>query len=526
MLHPSFHAQARPDQPAIIMASSGAVTTYAELNQRSNQAAQLFRAQGLHRGDHIAFLLDNHPRFFEVAWGAQRAGLYYTPISYYLQPDEIEYIINNCGAKVLIIAAQYAEKIRPILSRIPAVQITYAIDNIFDGLPSWEQTTASMPATAIADESEGREMLYSSGTTGRPKGIKFPLSEGGLGEPSDIARSVGLAQFMGVNHSTVSLSTSPLYHSAPLGFVMSCHRLGCTVVVMEKFDAEQSLALIEKYKIGYSQWVPTMFVRLLKLPEVVRKKYDVSSMTMAIHGAAPCPLIVKEQIIEWWGPVLWEFYSGSERNGIFMISSQEWLAHKGSVGRCVDAKVHIVDDNTGKELPVGKIGTIYCSQGTQFEYHGDREKLRDITLHDGWTTIGDVGYLDTDGYLYLTDRKSYMIISGGVNIYPQETEDCLITHPKVLDVAVFGIPHIEMGEEVKAVVQLLDFTKAGPALEKELIAYCREKISPIKCPRSIDFERELPREETGKLKKRLIKDRYWKDKKVLNYGVEPVHANT
>jgi long-chain acyl-CoA synthetase len=416
----------------------------------------------------------------------------------------------------VVVAAKYAEKLKPVLSKLTSVKAFYMLDGVEAGFESWENIVAAQPATPVVDESEGREMLYSSGTTGRPKGIKFPLSEGGLGEPQDIVRSVGLAQFMGVNHETIALSTSPLYHSAPLGFVMGCHRLGATVVIMEKFDEEHSLQLIERYKASYSQWVPTMFVRLLKLPEATRQKYDVSSMKLAIHGAAPCPAEAKEKIIAWWGPVLWEFYSGSERNGIFMISSPEWLAHKGSVGKCVDAQVHIVNDETGEELPTGEIGTIYCSKGTQFDYHGDAEKKQSITIRDGWTTIGDVGYLDADGYLYLTDRKSYMIISGGVNVYPQETEDCLIAHPKVYDVAVFGVPHEEMGEEVKAVVQPSDWADVGPELEKELIEYCRSKISAIKCPRSIDFERELPREETGKLKKRLIKDRYWQAGKAIN----------
>lgn len=516
MLHPHFHALARPEQPAIIMASTGETITFKQLDERSNQVAQLLRTQGLQRGDHMAFLFDNHPRFFEVVWGAARAGLYFTPISYYLQPDEIEYIINNCHAKILVVAEKFSDKIKPILDKLPEVKVCYMVDGVQPGFQSWEQATAAMPTAAIADESEGREMLYSSGTTGRPKGIKFPLSEGGLGEPQDIVRSIGLAQFMGVNHETISLSTSPLYHSAPLGFVMGSHRLGSTVVIMEKFDEEKTLQLIEKYKVSYSQWVPTMFVRLLKLPEEIRNKYDMSSMKLAIHGAAPCPMEVKEKIINWWGPVLWEFYSGSERNGIFMISSPEWLAHKGSVGKCVDAQVHIVDDETGEELPVGQIGTIYCSKGAQFDYHGDEEKKKSITIRDGWTTIGDVGYLDADGYLYLTDRKSYMIISGGVNVYPQETEDCLINHPKVFDVAVFGVPHEEMGEEVKAVVQPANWADVGPELEKELIEYCRSKISAIKCPRSIDFEQELPREETGKLKKRLIKDRYWQTGKSIN----------
>lgn len=509
MLHPHFHAQARPEQAAIIMAKTGETISYGELESRSNQAAHLFRELGLQRGDHIGFMLDNHPRFFELLWGAQRAGLYYTPVSYYLQADEVQYIFENCEAQVVVVGAKFAATVAKVRAQLPNVKKFYVIGDDVDGFERWEDALTSKPVTPITDQSEGREMLYSSGTTGRPKGIKFPLSEGGLGEPEDIKRSIGLAAFMGVNHETVALSTSPLYHSAPLGFAVGCHRLGATVVVMEKFDEEQTLALIEKYKVSYSQFVPTMFVRLLKLPEDVRARYDVSSLKLVIHGAAPCPVYVKEQIIEWWGPVLFEFYSGSERNGIFMISSQEWLQHKGSVGKCVDAQVHIVDDETGEELPAGQIGTIYCSGGMKFDYHGDPDKKNSITIRDGWTTIGDVGYLDEDGYLYLTDRKSYMIISGGVNIYPQETEDCLISHPKVADVAVFGVPHEEMGEQVKAVIQPVNFDEAGPELERELIEYCRSKISPVKCPRSIDFERDLPREETGKLKKRLIKDRYW-----------------
>jgi acyl-CoA synthetase (AMP-forming)/AMP-acid ligase II len=508
-LHPAYHASERPDQPAIVMGNGGVCATYGELEARSNQGAQLFRKLGLQRGDHVALLMENHPRFFEICWAAQRAGLYYTPISYYLKPEEIEYIINNCGARVFIASEKQGSNAADVLGKIPGVEKCYMVDAVQDGFESWEEALAAMPESPVSDESEGREMLYSSGTTGQPKGIKFHLPEGGLGEPEEIVRSVGLAQFLGVTHETVSLSTAPSYHSAPLGFVMGCHRLGCTVVIMEKFDPEQALAMIEKHQVGYSQWVPTMFIRLLKLPEETRKKYDISSMKMAIHGAAPCPVEIKEQIINWWGPVLWEFYSGSERNGIFMIGSEEWLAHKGSVGRCVDAQVHIVDEETGKELPAGEIGTIYCSGGAGFEYHGDPEKTESVTLKEDWTTIGDVGYLDEEGFLYLTDRKSYMIISGGVNIYPQETEDCLIQHPKVSDVAVFGVPNEEMGEEVKAVVEPASMADAGPELEQELIEYCKSKISSIKAPRSIDFEEQLPREETGKLKKRLLKDRYW-----------------
>ena len=511
MLHPSFHAEQRPDQAAVIMSATGATVTYGELEAQSNQGAQLFRKLGLKRGDHVAFLMENHEAFFGLCWAAQRSGLYYTPMSCYLKESEVEYIINNCEAKVVVCSEAQVEKLQKILDKIPNVKERYVVsDKSFDGLKSWADSVADLPTSPIEDQTEGREMLYSSGTTGQPKGVKFALSEqSGLAEAEEITRSVMLVQMLGITHETVGLATAPTYHSLGLGFCMGAHRMGCTVVVMEKFDAEGALALIEKYKVGYSQWVPTMFVRLMKLPQEVRDKYDVSSMQMAIHGAAACPKEVKEQIINWWGPVLWEFYSGSERNGIFMIGSDEWMAHKGSVGRCVDAQVHIVDEETGKELPPGEVGAIYCSKGEVFEYHGDADKTDSVTLNGDWTTIGDVGYLDEEGFLYLTDRKSYMIISGGVNVYPQETEDCLILHPKVADAAVFGVPNEDLGEEVKAVVQLEDHSTAGPEMEKELIDYCLEKISKIKCPKSIDFEESLPREETGKLKKRLLKDRYW-----------------
>ncbi len=516
MLHLSHWAKQNPDKPAVIMAKDGFSVSFAEINDRSNQAAHLFRSLGLKRGDHVAFLMENHPCFFELCWAAQRAGLYYTPISYYLKPDEIAYIVDNCDAKVFISSKAQLAAAQEAAKSCSGVEQCYVTgdrqgESLSDGdFASWEEAIACHKKEAIADESEGREMLYSSGTTGRPKGIKFSLSDiTELGEPPEIKNSVALVQFIGIDDNTNAMTTSPLYHSMPLGMAMGAHRLGCSVVIMEKFDAEHALQLIEQYKVGYSQWVPTMFVRASKLSPEIKYKYDVSSLKIILHGAAPCPKEVKEEMINWFGPVLWEFYSGSERNGIFMIGSDDWMAHKGSVGRCVDAQVHIVDEETGKELPQGEIGTIYCSKGEVFQYHGDDDKTESVTLNGDWTTIGDVGYLDEEGYLYLTDRKSYMIISGGVNIYPQETEDCLILHEKVADVAVFGVPNPDLGEEVKAVIEPVDFSQAGPELEQELIEFCQSKISKLKCPKSIDFQESLPREDTGKLKKRLIKDAYW-----------------
>ncbi len=279
---------------------------------------------------------------------------------------------------------------------------------------------------------------------------------------------------------------------------------------MEHFDAEQALADIARYGITAGQFVPTMFVRMLKLPDAVRLAYDVSSLKSAIHAAAPCPVDVKRRMIAWWGPVIHEYYAGTEGNGFCYVGSADWLAHPGTVGKSLLGAVHVCDDE-GNELATGEEGTIYFASQNQFHYHNDPKKTAESRhpLHPDWSTLGDVGRLDDEGFLYLTDRKAFMIISGGVNIYPQEAENLLVAHPKVVDVAVIGVPNEEFGEEVKAVVQPASWDEAGPALAEELIAYCRERLSPVKCPRSIDFERELPRHPTGKLYKRLIRDRYW-----------------
>ena len=504
-MHPGVIAAQSPDKPAYIMAETGQVVTYAELERTANQGAQLFRSLGLGRGDHIAILLENHPRFFQLCWAAQRSGLYYTAISWRLQTPEVSYIVNNCEARVFITSKAREAVVAPLIDDMPHVAHRYVLDGEIDGFQSWDSAIADMPASEIADQAEGASMLYSSGTTGYPKGVMRPLPDTEYGAADAMPVMTAL---YGATQDSIYLSPAPLYHAAPLGFTMTCIRNGITVVVMEHFDAEPALAFIERYRATHSQWVPTMFVRMLKLPEEVRARYDVSSLQCAIHAAAPCPIPVKEQMIDWWGPVLYEYYAGTEGNGFVQLNSQEWLAHKGSVGRPLNCELHICDDE-GNELPAGEAGTIYFSGGGQFEYHNDEEKTAESRHASGWTTLGDVGYLDEDGYLYLTDRKHFMIISGGVNIYPQEAENALITHDKVADVAVFGVPNDDFGEEVKAVVQPIDMAQAGPELEQELIAYCRSQLSAIKCPRSIDFDPELPRHPTGKLYKRLLKDRYW-----------------
>jgi len=496
---------AQSDKIAYVMAERGTTVTFGELEATSNQGAQLFRRLGLKPGDHIALMLENHPRFLQICWAAQRAGLYYTAISFRLQLQEVEYIVNNCEAKVFITSAERRDIAEALKGCVPNVSNCYMIDATIPGYASWEAAIAAMPAEPVTDQTEGQAMLYSSGTTGYPKGVKRALSGLPFGEMNALPVMTTL---YGADQGSIYLSPAPLYHAAPLGFSMACLRNGIQVVVMEHFEAEAALRAIERYRVTHSQWVPTMFVRMLKLPPETRAKYDTSSLKCAIHAAAPCPIPVKEQMIEWWGPVLFEYYAGTEGNGFVQLNSHEWLAHRGSVGKALNCVVHICDDE-GNELPAGEPGTIYFEGGGRFEYYKDPAKTAQSRHPKGWSTLGDVGYLDEEGYLYLTDRKHFMIISGGVNIYPQETENVLITHPKVYDVAVFGVPNEDFGEEVKAVVQPVDMALAGPEFERELIDFCRQHLSHVKCPRSVDFEAQLPRHPTGKLYKRLLKDRYW-----------------
>jgi long-chain acyl-CoA synthetase len=506
MMHPGIHAQTTPDKPAYVMAGSGETVTYRQLEDASNRCAQLFRAVGLKVGDGIAIMIENHVRYYEVVWGAQRAGLYYTAMSTRLTPGEIEYIVNDCDAQALVTSKPMAAVAAQVLDKMPHVRARFMIGGTVPGFESWEDAVAAQPAMPVADEVEGADLLYSSGTTGRPKGVKLGLKHDALGTPNALVLLASALYQM--NAETVYLSPAPLYHAAPLRFNLVVQRLGGTCVIMEHFDAEEFLGLVERYRVTHTQVVPTMFIRMLKLPAEVRRRYDVSSLRVAIHAAAPCPVPVKEQMIEWWGSIIMEYYAGTEGNGFCAITAEEWLAHRGSVGRALLGTIHILDDD-GSELPAGEVGTIYFAGGTTFEYHKDPAKTAASRTRNGWSTLGDIGYVDTEGYLYLTDRKANMIISGGVNIYPQEAENLLATHPKVQDVAVFGVPNSDFGEEVKAVVQPVDMAAAGPALAEELIAFCREHLSPIKCPRSIDFEAELPRHPTGKLYKRLLKDRYW-----------------
>lgn len=509
-MHPSVHAKTHPDKPAIIMADSDETVSYAQLDRRSNRIAHLFRQHGLGHGDTIAICMDNRARFYDIVWAAQRAGLIYVAISCRLTAPEIAYILEDSGAKMLFVSDYLGDRLNELADFGPPLE-RFITGGEHAGYTNLEAAVAGLPDTPIADERAGVDMLYSSGTTGQPKGVRLPLPE----DP-DIAATNKLVMLVqaafGLSSDSVYLSPAPLYHAAPLRWSMTVHKLGGTVIVMERFDPERALQLIEQYKADCGQFVPTHFVRMLKLPEEVRSKYDVSSMQCAIHAAAPCPVPIKEKMIDWWGPALKEYYAGSEGNGFTFIDSEHWLTHKGSVGTALIGTIRICGED-GEALPPRSEGTVYFEDGSAFEYHNDPEKTAESKNKHGWTTLGDVGWVDEEGYLYLTDRKSFMIISGGVNIYPQEIENLLITHDKVQDAAVIGAPDEDMGERVVAIVQPLDPADAGEALADELTAFMRQSLSGVKLPRQIDFRAELPRHPTGKLYKRLLRDEYWAKEK-------------
>ena len=502
-------ARERPNDPAFIMATSGETVSFGEFEARANRLAHLFRDMGLRRLDHVAFFMENNPRLLEAEGAAERTGLYYTCINSYLSADEVAYVVNDSQARVVVTSAamwRVASQLPPLCPKVERWLIV-DVDTAEAPYERYDDAVASYPTDHIADEELGAAMLYSSGTTGRPKGILRPLPEIHPGTPLPVMEFVKM--LFRVREGMTYLSPAPLYHSAPQANVAVAVRLGATSVIMEKFDPAQFLKLVEQHRVTHTQMVPTMFSRLLKLPEEVRKAADVSSLEAVVHAAAPCPVPVKEQMIEWWGPIILEYYGATEGNGFTWCDSEQWLAHKGTVGKAVLGEVVILDED-GNAVPTGTSGTVWFRGATNFEYFNDPEKTAESRDESGeMSTVGDVGYLDEDGYLYLTDRKTYMIISGGVNIYPQETENLLITHPKVMDAAVIGVPNEDLGEEVKAVVQPAPGVDPGPELEQELITFCREHLAHYKCPRTVDFEAELPRLPTGKLYKRLLRDRYW-----------------
>jgi len=506
------HAYLRPLQPAFIMASTGETVTYRELDARSNRLAHLFRKRGLRRLDHYSIFMENSNRYLEACSAGERSGLYYTCVNSFLTAGELAYILTNSQSRILITSTLKLDIAREALKECPQVELCIVVDGNgeSDRIVGLMEATRDLPATPISDESLGTAMLYSSGTTGRPKGIVRPLPE----QPP--SQNLPLFDFLiklwHYREGMVYLSPAPLYHSAPQAAVNLTIRMGGTAIIMENFDPERYLALVQQWGITHSQLVPTMFSRMLKLPEEVRRRYDLSSLEIAIHAAAPCPALVKDDMIKWWGPIIHEYYGATEGLGFTACDSKEWLAHRGTVGRVLLGDLHILDENL-KPCPSGTSGTVWFKTATPFEYFNDPAKTGEARSPDGsMSTVGDVGYVDDDNFLYLTDRATFMIISGGVNIYPQECENLLITHPKVADAAVFGVPNVDLGEEVKAVVQPADGIAAGPELAEELIAFCATSLSRQKVPRSVDFEAELPRLPTGKLYKRLLRDRYWGNK--------------
>jgi len=499
-----------PALPAVVMATSGEVLTYGELDAAANRIARLLRSMGLQPGDHIALCLENSPRFFEVVWGAHYAGLLYTACSTRLTEEELAYVVDDCGAKVVVFSPRYAGPATSITDATPRVERRLSAGGHIDGHESIEELSGRLDPAPIGEPRiAGRDMLYSSGTTGRPKGIRPTELTAPLDEAPVLVTPV-LRDMLGVTAADVYLSPAPLYHAAPLRFCLAFHQLGAAVVVMERFDAEQALTVIAERGVTATQMVPTMFVRLLRLPDEVRAAADLSTLRFALHAGAPCPRAVKQQMIEWWGPIIHEYYASTEACGLTWITSDDWLAHPGSVGRALIGVAHIVGED-GAELRPGETGAVAFSDGPAFEYHNDPAKTAAATDERGWQSFGDIGHLDEDGFLYLTDRASHMIITGGVNVYPQETEDVLQSHPAVMDAAVFGVPSVEWGEEVKAVVQPVTMPAddaAAAALTAQLLDHCRAHLADLKCPRSIDLRADLPRHDTGKLYKRLLKDEY------------------
>ncbi|HYF24197.1 MAG TPA: AMP-binding protein [Baekduia sp.] len=499
-----------PARPALVMADSGQVVTFGELDATANRFAHLLRSWGVQPGDHLAYCIENHPVFFDVTWGAHYAGVLYTAMSTRLGADEAAYIVNDCGAKVLVLSARYADKAAAIKQATPGVAHHLSVGGAIEGYEPLEDLLAGQPSTPV-DEARigGKDMLYSSGTTGKPKGI-VPADLTTPLEEAPIIVTPVLKGLFGVTSDDVYLSPAPLYHAAPLRFCLAFQQLGCQVVVMERFDPQRLLDLIAEHRVTHTQLVPTMFVRLLRLEARARAAADVSTLKMVLHAGAPCPVDVKQQMFDWWGPIIHEYYASTEGCGLTWVRPEEWLAKPGSVGKALIGTPHIVAAD-GREAGPGETGAVFFSDGPRFRYHNDPGKTAENTNAQGWQTFGDIGHLDEDGFLYLTDRASYMIITGGVNVYPQEAEDALQSHPKVMDAAVFGVPHPEWGEEVKGVVQPVELPAddaAAEALEAELLAYLHERLAKLKCPRSIDFRAELPRHDTGKLYKRLLKDEY------------------
>ncbi len=499
-------AAAAPERVVLAMAETGVQYRAGEVAHSALRMAQWLHAQGLQSGERFAVVLENRVEILALALAARQAGLYAAVLSTHLTPAEVAYIVRDCGARLVVASDKTLPQLGGLQDGPPLP--CWTVDAATPQAASLPAALAALqgPPADFADRPLGRDLLYSSGTTGRPKGVLKPLWPAELRGQTD-PEALGTARIMGMGEDTVYLSPAPLYHAAPLRYTLRVLELGGQAVIMERFDAETALALIERYRVTHSQWVPTMFGRLLKLPEAVRRRYDLSSHRVAIHAAAPCPVDVKHAMLDWWGDILMEYYAGSEGCGTTMINSAEWRQRPGSVGRPTTGQLHIVDDD-GQELPAGEIGQVYFSGGGQFSYLNDPEKTRQAIDERGWITYGDIGHVDAEGYLFLSDRRADLILSGGVNLYPQEIENALLRHPDVYEVAVVGVPHPDFGEQPLAAVVLRHGAQASLDTARAIAVQAAEVLARMKLPQRVVFVDALPRLETGKLLRRKLKERF------------------
>ncbi|OBF17226.1 fatty-acid--CoA ligase FadD4 [Mycobacterium sp. ACS4331] len=491
-------------RPAVVLYPSGAEVTFAQLDSDANRLAHHLRNAGLVPGDALAILMENNQHIHAVMWAARRCGLYYTPINTHLTTAEIAYIVADCGAKAIVASSALREICAGLDAQLPdgLPAVALIADDELEGWQSYPGCLDGAPAAPFPTERVGQLLQYSAGSTGRPKGIRRPPNPEGASVPL----TTPVFEALGVGSDSVYLSPAPIYHTAPAMWTMAAQSVGATTVVMERFDAEGALDCIQRYAVTHAQFVPTMFVRMLRLPEAARTRYDLSSLQRVVHAAAPCAPEIKKQMIDWWGRIIDEYYGSSEGVGVSFIRAEEWLEHPGSVGRPLLGTPHVLDEH-GTELAPGEIGEIYFAGGYRFDYLNDAEMTAAATSEQGWVTVGDIGYVDTDGYLFLTDRRNNVIISGGVNIYPQEIEHVLITHPLVVDAAVFGMPDSDLGQTVTAVVELVDPAAASTDVADELMSWVRDRLAHYKCPRSITLDR-LPRTDAGKLYKNRLIERH------------------